>query len=169
MKIDPSEVKTIKTVGNLHGDDVKMIATKGGLYLILGKKAKGKKNHEPLAAGSHPALVLHQIEKEYKSEFQPSMTKSEQDQFHQVTELVCSVKGLSMFALKKDIELDIVVAKFGVEICKCECEINGPDLKIKKIDYRAGFDDSMKDVLRSEMNKGIIQTSTIENFKGFIK
>jgi len=169
VHIQPSEIKSIKEIGELNGSSIKLIATKGGLYLAIGMKDKKSKSTTPIAAGSHPALVLHQIEKEYKSEFQPSMAKSEQDQFHQVTELVCSVKGLSMFALKKDIELDIVVAKFGVEICKCECEINGPDLKIKKIDYRAGFDDSMKDVLRSEMNKGIIQTSTIENFKGFIK
>jgi hypothetical protein len=169
MKIDPSEVKTIKNIGNLHGEDVKLIATKGGLYLALGRKTKGKKNHEPLAAGSHPALVLHQIEKEYKSDFQPSMTKSEEDQLHKVTELVCDVKGLSMFSLKKNIELDVVIAKFGVEICKCQCEINGNDLKIKKIDYRAGFDDSMKNVLRSEMNKGIIQSAKNQNIEGFIK
>jgi hypothetical protein len=169
MKIDPSEVKTIKNIGNLHGEEVKLVATKGGLYLALGRKSKSKKNHEPLAAGSHPALVLHQIEKEYKSDFQPSMTKSEEDQLHQVTELNCAVKGLSMFALRKNTELDIVIAKFGVEICKCECEINGVDLKIKKIDYRTGFDSSMKDVLRTEMNKGIIQTAKDQNIESFIK
>lgn len=169
MKIDPSEVKTIKNIGNLHGEEVKMVATKGGLYLALGKKSKNKNTHEALAAGSHPALVLHQIEKEYKTDFQPSLTKSEADQLHQVTELDCDVKGLSMFALRKNIDLDIVVAKFGVEICKCVCEINENDLKIKKIDYRTGFDTSMKDILRLEMNKGIIQVAKSENIESFKK
>lgn len=169
MKIDPKEVKTVKTIGNLHDEDVKLVATKGGLYLALGRKSKGKKGHEALAAGSHPALVLHQIEKEFKNDFQPSMHKSEQDQLPHVTELPCDIKGLSMFSLKKDFKIDVVIAKFGIEVCKCECELNGSNFKINRVDYRKGFDEGMKDILRTELNKGIYSTAKSEGFEKFIK
>lgn len=170
MHIDPSEIKSIKTIGNLHDEDVKLIATKGGLYLALGKKVKDKKNHEPLAAASHPALVLHQIEKQYKKDFQPVLNKSESEQFHEVTELNCSVKGLSMFCLKKNSEIEVIVTKFGIEICKCECEINNlRELKVKKINYRPGFEPEMKDTLRSEMNNGIIEVANLQGIEIFTK
>jgi hypothetical protein len=169
MKIDPSEVKTIKNIGSLHNEDVKMVATKGGLFLALGKKSKYKKDYEALAAGSHPALVMHQLEKEFKHDFHQTLAKSEADQLPEVKELDCSVKGLSMFSLKKNTDIDVVIAKFGVEVCKCECEVNGNDLKIKKIDYRVGFTPDMKDVLRSEMNKGLIQTAKNENIDQVVK
>jgi len=169
MHINPSEIKSIKTIGNLHDEDVKLVATKGGLYLALGKKLKDKKGHEPLAAASHPALVIHQIEKQFKKEFQPAMHKSETEQLHEVTELACDIKGLSMFSLKKNNELDVVIAKFGIEICKCECEINGNSLKIKKIDYRAGFEPSMKDTLRSQMNNGVAEVAKSQGIDIFTK
>jgi hypothetical protein len=170
MKIDPKEVKSIKTIGSLHDDDVKLVTTKGGLYLALGKKSKNNKKHDALAAGSHPALVLHQIEKEFKSEFQHAINKSESDILPEVSELNCEVKGLSMFSLKKGINIDVVVAKFGIEICKCECEISGNNLKVKRVDYRAkAFTADVKEVLRSQMNKGIIQTAEKEGFEEIIK
>jgi hypothetical protein len=169
MKIDPKEVKTIKNIGNLHGEEVKMVATKGGLYLALGRKLKGKKGHEALAAGSHPALVLHQIEKEYKSEFQPSITKSEHDQLPTVTELQCTIKGLSMFTLKEGTKVDVVIAKFGIEVCKCECEVDGSDFKINRVDYRKGFDEEMKDILRNELNRGVVFSAKNEGIEKFIK
>ena len=169
MQIHPNEVKSVKSIGNLNGSDVKLVTTKGGLYLALGKKSKNQKDHLPLSAGSHPALVMHQLEKEFKHQFQPSIEKSDIDSLPSVTELNCNIKGLSMFTLKKNIDVDVVIAKFGVEICKCQCEVNGNNLKIKKIDYRVGFDPSMKDTLRSELNSGIIQTAQNEGFESFIK
>ena len=61
MDILPSEVKEIKTVGTLHGDDVKMVVTDGGFHVFVGKKKKSAKKSEALAASSHRALGIHQL------------------------------------------------------------------------------------------------------------
>lgn len=169
MHIDPKEIKSIKTIGSLHDEDVKLVATKGGLYLALGRKSKSKKGHEALAAGSHPALVLHQIGKQFKEDFQHGINKSEDEQSFEVNELSCNIKGLSMFSIKSTSNSDIVIAKFGIEICKCECSVNGSDLKIKKIDYKKGIDSSMKETLRSELNKGIVEFAKNEGIVNFTK
>ena len=38
MDILPNEIKDIKNIGRLHGDDVKMVITDGGYYIAIGKK-----------------------------------------------------------------------------------------------------------------------------------
>lgn len=169
MNINPDEIKDIKSIGSLHDEDVKMVVTKGGLYLVLGRSSKNKKSHEALAAGSHPALVIHQIEKQFKKDFHPLINKSETEQLPEVKELDCNINGLSMFSLSKNSNTDIVITKFGIEMCKCACEIEGENLKIKRIDYRPGFNDQMKDSLRTELNKGVIQIAEIKGICNFIK
>lgn len=59
MDISPNEVKEIKSVGNLHGDEVKMVVTDGGFHLFVGKKKKTSKKSEVLAASSHRALGFY--------------------------------------------------------------------------------------------------------------
>jgi hypothetical protein len=75
MQITPNEIDTIEEAGHLHNSPVKMIRTKGGFWIAVGK-LRGKKTEEALAAGSHPAIVKFNIEKAFP-EFQPAMMKSE--------------------------------------------------------------------------------------------
>lgn len=164
MHISPSEIKSIKNMGTLHDEDVKLIATKGGLFLALGKKNKDKKGHEPLAAASHPALVIHQVEKQYKKDFQPALNKSEHEQMPQVTEFDSEIRGASVFSLKKNNELDIIIAKTGIELCKCSCEISDDCLTIKNVQYKSDMD---LDMLKSELNKSIVRIAKAENIKTF--
>lgn len=75
MQITPQEIDSVEEAGVLHNAPVKMIRTKGGFWIAVGK-LRGKAREEALAAGSHPAIVKFNIEKAYP-EFQPAMMKSE--------------------------------------------------------------------------------------------
>lgn len=75
MNISPDEIDSIEDAGLLDNKPVKLIRTKGGFYIAVGKP-KGKIRDEALSAGSHPAIVKFNIEKQYP-DFQPHMMKSE--------------------------------------------------------------------------------------------
>lgn len=75
MQITENEIDTIEDAGVLNKKPVKMIRTKGGFWIACGTP-KGKYKEEALAAGSHPAIVKFNLEKQFP-EFQPSMMKSE--------------------------------------------------------------------------------------------
>lgn len=75
MQINANEIDSIEDAGLMNGSAVKLLRTKGGFYIATGK-LKGKFKEEALAAGSHPAIVKYNLEKQYP-EFQPAMLKSE--------------------------------------------------------------------------------------------
>jgi hypothetical protein len=69
------EIEHIEDAGMLDKHPVKMIRTRGGFWIAIGKP-KGKYREEALAAGSHPAVVKFNLAKQYP-EFQPALMKSE--------------------------------------------------------------------------------------------
>jgi len=75
MKITPTEIEKVEECGQMNGRKVNLIKTKGGFWIATGKK-KGSIGDEALAAGSHPAIVKYNLEKQYP-DFQPAMMKSE--------------------------------------------------------------------------------------------
>lgn len=138
MDILPNEVKEIKTVGTLHGDDVKMVVTDGGFHVFIGKKNKSAKKSEALAASSHRGLGMHQLQKEYGSDFEPAIFKSEHDQLEKVetkTEYLPSEmiqKGIELFTLTKGNKINFVLYKHGLTLGEYEGEIENKTLMIKK-------------------------------------
>lgn len=74
MQITPNEIHSIEEAGMLDSAPVKMIRTKGGFWIAVGKP-RGKFREEAIAAGSHPAIVKFNLEKQYPG-FQPAMMKS---------------------------------------------------------------------------------------------
>jgi hypothetical protein len=75
MQLTPNEISDIEEIGLLNGTPVKMIRTRGGFHIAVGRP-KGKMQEEALAAGSHPAIVKYNVERQHP-DFQPSMMKSE--------------------------------------------------------------------------------------------
>lgn len=75
MNITPNEIDIIEEAGTIDGNSVKMLRTKGGFWMAVGRP-RGKYKDEAIAAGSHPAIVRYQLEKQYPT-FQPVMMKSE--------------------------------------------------------------------------------------------
>lgn len=75
MQITPNEIDSIEEAGLMHGMPVKLLRTKGGFWIAVGT-LNGKKKEEALAAGSHPAIVKYNLEKQYPA-YQPALMKSE--------------------------------------------------------------------------------------------
>lgn len=75
MQITPNEIESIEDAGMMNGQAVKLLRTKGGFWIAVGTP-NGKMREEALAAGSHPAIVKYNLEKQYPG-FQPMMMKSE--------------------------------------------------------------------------------------------
>lgn len=76
MQITPNDIHSIEEAGMLDNNPVKMIRTKGGFWIAVGKP-RGKFREEAIGAGSHPAIVKFNLEKQFPG-FQPAMMKSEE-------------------------------------------------------------------------------------------
>lgn len=137
MDIQPSEVESVKTIGTLHGDDVKIIKTFGGYQIAVGKRTKSAKKSEALAAGSHAGLVSHQLSKEYGSDFQPAIFKSEHEQLEKVevkTEYLPGdmiSKGIELFTLTKGSQVDFILVKHGLTLGQYSGQIENKSLVLK--------------------------------------
>lgn len=141
MEILPNEVKEVKTVGTLNGDDVKMVVTDGGFHVFVGKKKKNSKKSEAIAASSHRALGIHQLQKEYGSDFEPAIFKSEADQLEKVeskTEYLPSnliSKGVELFVLSKGSDVNVVLYKRGLTLGQYNGEIEKQSLVLKSHEF----------------------------------
>jgi hypothetical protein len=76
MSLTPNDIASVEDIGTISGNPVKLLKTKGGFHIAVGRK-KGSLHEEALGAGSHSAIVKYNIEKQY-SDFEPSMKKSEE-------------------------------------------------------------------------------------------
>lgn len=74
MNISQNEISEISDFGDLSGFPVKLIRTRGGLYMASGRN--GGNQDTILTAGSHPAIVRHNLMKQFPN-FRPAMQKSE--------------------------------------------------------------------------------------------
>lgn len=125
-EIKPQEVESIRVIGQLNGDEVKVIKTIGGFYCAVGRKSKNKKTVEPLAAGSHLALVAHQIEKQFSNDFQHAMFKSESEVLPLVKEYTKKLPvemvdaGYELFTMTKNEKVNFVATKLGAEVINFE-------------------------------------------------
>lgn len=121
MKINPSEIGDIQTIGEMDGEPVEMIRTLGGLYIGVGRP-KGKKQKEVLSAASHPAIAKYQIEKNYR-DFRPALQKSErfEPEIIGLTELLpknVRKEGHDLYLIKNETSMDFILTRHGTEINK---------------------------------------------------
>ena len=75
MNLTPNDISDVSDIGLLNNNPVKLIRTKGGFFIAIGKKKRDGQD-EALAAGSHGAIVKYNLEKQFAG-FQPAMAKSE--------------------------------------------------------------------------------------------
>lgn len=128
IKINPKEVESIEIIGELNGDDVKVVKTKGGYYCAIGKKKPKSSLSEPLAAGSHIAIVSHQVNQMY-GDFKPSLNKNEQDNITLVDltfklSPFLTEKGHNLFSLQKDEKINFIVEKYGIPVLNLEGNVS---------------------------------------------
>lgn len=134
MDLKSEDVAEITEVGELHGDKVKMIKTHGGLNVLVGKKNKNSKKPDALAAASHRALAIHQLEKMYGNDFRPAMMKSESEQIESVEEFSVSSEmnkdHLEIHSISKNNEVDFVVSRFGLVLSTYKCDVTKNQLNL---------------------------------------
>jgi len=137
MEILPNEVESIKVIGNLFDDEVKIIKCIGGFHVAVGKRNKRNKNQEALAAGSHPALVAHQLHKQFGSDFQPAIMKSEHDRMPTIEDKSTYLsrdnieKGIELYVLQKHNDFEFIACKNGITLCKYDATAEDNKLLIK--------------------------------------
>lgn len=137
MDISPKEVESIKIIGRLFDSDVKLVKTFGGFHIAVGKRKKQSQSSEALAGGSHQGIVAHQLSKEFGSDFQPAMFKSEQDRLEDVEEKTQYLPsdqiegGVELFTLTKGEDIKFVLYKRGVTLGEYNAEREGDALVIK--------------------------------------
>jgi len=145
MEIMPNEIESVKVIGNLHGDDVKLIKTNGGFFVAVGKKNKSSRKAEALAAGSHAGIVNYQVSKQHGKDFQPAIFKSEHEQLEQVENksdylsksLIDS--GIELFVLSKNNNLEFILYKHGLTVGKYYTEAKDGSLLIKSYNFNTNF------------------------------
>lgn len=136
MEIKPEEVQSVKIIGRLFDQDVKLVKTHGGFNIAIGLKDKRDKKAKALAAGNHQAIVSHHLSKTFGSDFQPAMFKSEADKLENVQEKTSLLnsdainKGMELYVLEKNCNYSVVLTKHNVTVGEYKMERDGDSLKI---------------------------------------
>jgi len=124
MNIKEDEIKEIKKIGSLNGEEVKLITLKGGFHIGMGRKNKSSKQPDILAVGSHPALVNYQIEKKHGADYEQVMEKNESDALPVVSDYSHNLKssfknvfGMDIYSMQKNQEIEFKLTKHNFEAC----------------------------------------------------
>lgn len=144
MQITPDEIHTIEDAGTLDDSPVKMIRTKGGFWICVGKP-KGKMQEEALSAGSHPAIVKFNVEKQYPA-FQPIMMKSELLSDNTIVEkhshfLSADLRksGHDIYSLQKGEKVEFHVTKSNLHVSSVRGVMEKDVLRIQNLNTSKEF------------------------------
>jgi hypothetical protein len=136
MQIQPQEIEAIEEAGMLDQSPVKLLRTKGGFWIAIGKP-RGKFKEEALAAGSHPAIVRYNLQKQYPT-FEPSMMKSELYADNAVVEKHSHFlsdelrkSGHDIFSVQTNNEIDFHITKQNADIAVVKGQIVDSSLVLK--------------------------------------
>lgn len=144
MNITPNEVDTIEEAGTIDGAPVKLLRTKGGFWMAIGKP-RGKFRDEAIAAGSHPAIVRYQLEKQYPT-FQPIMQKSElaadmskvEKHSHFLSDSLRK-SGHDIFSIQTHDKIEFQITKQNVTIHSVESHLRDGAIVFDKIGINKEF------------------------------
>lgn len=147
MNLQPSEIESIEDVGVLNGRPVKLLSTKGGFKLLTGH-ITGATQPSVLAAGSHRAICLYNLEKQYP-EFQPSMMKSENVVDNAVVKqhikhlpMDMRKSGYDVYSIQMGNELEFQITKHDVAVAHMFGKIVNNTLSLQKTEISENVDGS---------------------------
>lgn len=137
MEVKPSEIEHVEQIGTLNGSPVRLLKTVGGFWICLGRPKSGTRE-EALAAGSHPAIVKYNVEKQF-SEFQPSLAKSETVSslekvigFTELLPLEMRNRGYEMYSLLNQNKIDYILTRYGSEVHSFSAKIETDGVHFQK-------------------------------------
>ena len=147
MQITAKEIDKIEEAGMLNGKPVKLIRTRGGFWICVGKR-KHSSSEEALAAGSHPAIVKYNMEKQFP-EFEPHMMKSEsgieplvEKHSHFLSDDLRK-GGYDIFSIQHGIDVEFQITKHNSEVASVTGLIDGDNLYIENLDIPKEFSKPM--------------------------
>lgn len=144
MNITPGEIDSIDNIGTLDGNPLKMLRTKGGFFICIGRP-KGQMSETALGAGSHPAIVKYNIEKQYP-QVQIAMMKSEalsdgsivdKHSHHLSHDLRKS--GHDIYSVQKGSQITFHITKQNVDISKVDGYLENDYILFKNINFPKEF------------------------------
>lgn len=122
MQITANEISNVEDIGTMDGFPVKLITTKGGFKIAVGR-VRGKSQEEALTAGSHGAVVRYNLLKQYPS-FQENLMKSEnftdsdatvEKHSHFLSEDLRK-SGHDIYSVQKNCDIKFHITKYGIEV-----------------------------------------------------
>lgn len=144
MQLTPNEISEIEDIGVLDGTPVKMLRTKGGFFMAIGKP-RGKYREEALAAGSHPAIVKYNLEKQFPM-YQPAMQKSELASEHSTVEkhshfLSDSLRksGHDVYSVQCGDKIEFQITKQNIKIHSVDSFIDKGSMNFNKLSIGKEF------------------------------
>lgn len=133
MNISPKEIESVEDAGTMNAAPVKMIKTKGGLWIAVGRR-KGQSTDEALSAGSHRAIVQYNMEKNF-AEFQPSLMKSEGavdasvvDQHSHFLSDDLRKSGHDLYSVQDGNRIEFHVMKHGAKVTQIDASLVGKEI-----------------------------------------
>jgi hypothetical protein len=137
MNITPDEIDIVEEAGMLDGGPVKMIRTKGGFWIAVGKP-RGKFKEEAIAAGSHPAIVKYNVEKQFPG-FQPAMMKSEYfsdgavvDKHSHFLSEPLRKSGHDVYSVQVGGDVNFMVTRNGLNVYSVDGQLRNGALEIRR-------------------------------------
>lgn len=148
MQITPDEIENIEEAGLLDKNPVKILRTKGGFHIAVGRP-RGKYKDEVLAAGSHPAIVKFNLEKHFP-EFQPALMKSEATDYSPVVvkhthflsnDLVKS--GHDIYSVQSGSHIEFQVTKQNVKVASVQGTLEKDGIVLRDLNLSREFSSAM--------------------------
>ena len=136
MKLQPSEIDQVEDIGMLNGHPVKLIRTRGGYHIALGRGIN-KNQDEALTAGSHSAIVKFNLEKQYPA-YQPTLMKSEASlnpvnvtkHSHFLTEDF-KKSGHDIYSVQSGQNIEFQITKYDVKIGSANATLKDNSMTVK--------------------------------------
>lgn len=153
MKISANEIASTELLGMLDGQEIKLVRTKGGLNLAIGRDRKGVES--VLAAASHPAILSYNMEKNHPS-FHSALLKGERAEpstadkhSHFLTDDLRK-SGHDIYSIQDGSSIEFYVTQHDLKIGSVKGEIGKDDLQLKSYDPSLR---SFKDSLASAVSE----------------
>jgi hypothetical protein len=137
FNLQPSDIDTMEEAGMLDGQPIKLVRTKGGFWMAANHKGV-------LAAGSHPAIVKHQLSKMFPN-FQAAMCKSENfsdalvDKHSHFLSDDLRKSGHDVYSIQNGNEIEFQITKQNVKVASVNTTIVDDSLFIPELDIPKEF------------------------------
>jgi hypothetical protein len=141
MNLKPEDLDTVEEAGMLDGQPIKLVRTKGGFWMAANHKGV-------LAAGSHPAIVKHQLSKMFPA-FQPVMCKSEafsdalvEKHSHFLSDDLRK-SGHDVYSIQNGQDVEFQITKHNIKIASIQTVLNDDSLFIPELNFPKEFSRAM--------------------------